>query len=59
VAGSGGEVYGVALVTDPAEMDTARLELTTPNTPTQYVILHVAEAPDLMGNANRARTCAS
>jgi hypothetical protein len=32
-AGSAGEVYGVALVTDPAEMDTARSDLAAPNTP--------------------------
>ncbi len=54
--GSGGEVYRVALVTDPAEMDTARGELAAGNTPSQYVILHVAEAHDPMGNANRAHS---
>jgi hypothetical protein len=55
-AGSAGEVYRVALVTDPAEMDTARRELATPQTPSQYVILRVAEHPDPLGNANRARS---
>jgi hypothetical protein len=52
--GSGGEVYTVALVTDPAEMDTAREELAKAKTPSQYVILRVAEHPDPLGNAGRA-----
>jgi hypothetical protein len=56
-AGSAGEVYTVALVADPAEMDTAREELAaTPARPSQYVILRVAEHPDPFGNANRARS---
>jgi hypothetical protein len=53
-AGSAGEVYRVALVTDPAEMDTARKELGTPQTPSRYVILRVDEHPDPLGNVNRA-----
>jgi hypothetical protein len=54
-AGSAGEVYSVALVTDPAEMETARRELAAvPAAPSQYVILRVAEHPDPFGNANRA-----
>lgn len=55
-AGGAGEVYRVALVTDPSEMDTARHELAGGNTPSQYVILHVAESADPIGNANRARS---
>jgi hypothetical protein len=38
-AGSGGEVYKVALVTDAAEMNIAARELATPKTPSQYVML--------------------
>ena len=55
-AGSAGEVYGVALVDDPAEMNSACDELAAPQTPSQYVILRVAEHPDPLGNANRAQS---
>jgi hypothetical protein len=53
-AGSSGEVYKVALVTDPAEMETARRELAAPKNPGQYVILRINEHPDPLGNAGRA-----
>ena len=55
-AGGWGEVYRVALVTDPSEMDTARQELAAPNTPSRYVILRVDEHPDPLSNAERGRT---
>jgi hypothetical protein len=44
-------VYGVKLVTEPAEMDNARRQLSS-NRPTDYVILRVSESAN--GNENRA-----
>jgi hypothetical protein len=55
-AGGAGEVYKVALITDPAELDTARKELATPKTPSQYVILRIDEHPAPIVNAGRARS---
>lgn len=50
----GVETYTVALVTDPAEMDRAKTELTGGG-PTGYVILRADEGE---GSANRAGRCA-
>jgi len=52
----GVEVYRVALVTEPAEMDIAREQLAPGHAPSQYVIVRVAESPDTFGNAGRAHT---
>jgi hypothetical protein len=49
----GVEVYGVELVTEPAEMVQAQAELTG-NGPSDYVILRVNE--NSSGNANRANS---
>ncbi len=54
--GSAGEVYTVALVTDPVELATAAEELSKLQTASQYVILRVNEHPDAFGNAGRALT---
>jgi hypothetical protein len=50
------EVYGVALVTDPAEMDTAREQLAREHPAGQYVILRIAESDNVTGDAMRAHT---
>jgi hypothetical protein len=49
----GVHVYGVRLVSEPAELTRAIEELTT-GQPTDYVVLRVNETAD--GNANRARS---
>jgi len=53
---SGIEVYRVALVSDPSEMDTARDELAREYPTGQYVILRVGESADVTGHAMLAHT---
>jgi hypothetical protein len=55
-AGGSGEVYGVALVTDPTQLAEAAAELSRGDVPTRYVILRVAESTDQFDNTDRARS---